>query len=907
MSRIHALVALVVIACLCDVAGHPIASLRIDAASQGAQAAAPARPWPPGVQAVPPDSPPRSPDEERATFFMAPGYRVELVAAEPLVQDPIAVDWDPQGRLWVVEMPGYMADVAASTEHQPLGRVVVLEDRDGDGRMDRRTVFADGLVLARSVKVLAGGVLVAEPPDVWLMRDTNGDLRMDTKVRVTDQFGRREVDVQNNANSFDWSLDNRLRSAGQSRVHLQWKAGSLVVAPSPTRGQWGVTHDDAGRTYRNSNESALHVDVVAGEYFARHPALLRTRGSYERLAMPDNDLHTVWPVRPNPGLNRGYQAGVRRPDGTLARYTAACSPVVYRGDRLPVDAYGQVFIADPAGNFVSRIALRDEGAGVRASKVYRDAEFLASTDERFRPVSLANAPDGTLTIVDMYRGLIEHRLSLTVYLKAYAEQHGLIDPRGLGRIWRVVHDSTTRDTTSMPDDESGLIAALSHPNGWRRDTAQRLLVERGEATAAPALERLARTAPDARTRVHALWTLDGLDAVTADLVQSALQDAAPEVRVAALRISERWIDVPSHALHAAVVARTTDTDPRVRLQSAATLGVLPDAALKWETAAALLAAHGDDPVLTDVVLSGLRGAEARVLERLVAAASGPTAGNAPSSMPAAEAALTMVTATLLRTARDAEAQQVLAAVATETPRRPALAAALMHGAEIGILGAPVPGQLPALPPPPGATCPTCPGGRLSEGGAYAYAWPASKPLPAAPPLRLSRAPEAFVALAGQDSVIGRQAATVLTRVSWPGKPGDVGAPPPLNADEQARFDAGRVIFQNMCQACHQADGRGQPGRAASLVGSPVAQHGNTAVPVRVLLHGKEGQTGLMPALGAAMTDAQVAQVLTYVRREWGQDGSPIAPAAVARVRAATKARKTPWTDAELARPSSGRP
>jgi glucose/arabinose dehydrogenase len=161
------------------------------------------------------------------------------------------------------------------------------------------------------------------------------------------------------------------------------------------------------------------VDLVAGEYFARHPQLVRTRGSYERLAMPDNDLNAVWPVRPTPGINRGYQAGVRRPDGTLARYTSVCTPLVYRGDRLPSDVYGNVFVAEPAANLVSRITLREDGATIRAAKAWPDAEFLASTDERFRPVFLSNAPDGALYLVDLYRGVVEHRLSLTTYLKSY--------------------------------------------------------------------------------------------------------------------------------------------------------------------------------------------------------------------------------------------------------------------------------------------------------------------------------------------------------------------------------------------------------------------------------------------------------------------------------------------------------
>ena len=243
----------------------------------------------------PADTRPLSPKEALATFKLAPGYRVDLIASEPLVQDPVAIDWDPDGRLWVVEMPGYMRDIAGRDEHDPIGRIVVLEDRDGDGKMDKRTVFADGLVMARSVKVLDRGVLVGEPPHIWLMRDTDGDLRADTKEQVTDAYGRVEIDPQNNANALDWSLDNWMHMAGQVDIALRLKGGKFEVRRTLRRGQWGVTHDDAGRIYRNSNESALHVDVVPSAYFARHPGLLRTRGSYERLADDNPDLNIVTP------------------------------------------------------------------------------------------------------------------------------------------------------------------------------------------------------------------------------------------------------------------------------------------------------------------------------------------------------------------------------------------------------------------------------------------------------------------------------------------------------------------------------------------------------------------------------------------------------------------------------------
>jgi glucose/arabinose dehydrogenase len=220
------------------------------------------RPWPPDVQKVPDDSPALAPADALNTFYMPPGYRLELVASEPLVQEPVAMEWDANGRLWVVEMPGWMPDITAAGEHDPMGRVVVLEDRNGDGRMDKRTVFADGLVLARSLKILDRGVLVGEPPNAWLMRDLDGDLRMDKKELVTSQYGHRDVDPQNNANGFHWSLDNTMYTAGQSDIQFRLKNGAFEVQRTLRRGEWGVTHDDAGRIYRNTNESALHVDFV---------------------------------------------------------------------------------------------------------------------------------------------------------------------------------------------------------------------------------------------------------------------------------------------------------------------------------------------------------------------------------------------------------------------------------------------------------------------------------------------------------------------------------------------------------------------------------------------------------------------------------------------------------------------
>jgi hypothetical protein len=372
------------------------------------------RPWPPGIQKVRPESPALPPVEALKTFYMPPGYHLDLVAAEPLVQDPILMDWDADGRLWIVEMPGFVRELQTPEPNlEPIGRIVVLEDTDRDGRMDKRTVFAEGLVLPRAMKPLDHGILVAEPPNVWLMHDKNGDLKMDSKELVASNYGRREARVEQNANGFYWGLDNWMHTA-ESDVFLRLKDGKFEVQKTLTRGEWGATQDDAGRTYRNTNESAVHVDFVPTAYYARNPSLLRTRGSYDSLTDENGDLNIVWPVRPNPGTNRAYQFGIDRPDGSLARFTSVCAPMVYRGDRLPDELYGNVFVADPAANS-SRVIVSDGRDPAGAEGVRRGIRRL---DGRALPPGVSlNAPDGTLYIVDMYRGVIQQRAGITEYLR----------------------------------------------------------------------------------------------------------------------------------------------------------------------------------------------------------------------------------------------------------------------------------------------------------------------------------------------------------------------------------------------------------------------------------------------------------------------------------------------------------
>ncbi len=761
--------------------------------------------------------------------------------------------------------------------------------------MDKKTVFMDGLVQPRALKVLDHGVLIGEPPNLWLARDTNGDLVSDSKELVVNTYGTEMANVEHNANSLTWALDNWMYTS-EHNGYLRLKDGRFDYQPTLARGQWGASQDDAGRIYRNTNEQALFVDLLPARYFMRNPSLLRTRGSYESLQNPE--INRVWPVRPTPGVNRGYQDGILQSDGRLARFTSVCAPTVYRGDRLPAELNGNVFVAEPAANLVSRLIVSDNGTTLESKKAYEGAEFLASTDERFRPVYLSNAPDGTLYIVDAYHGIIQDKGFITEYLRDQILSRKLDQPSGHGRIYRVVHDGTKRDGPPALAKKSlaQLVDVLDHPNGWRRDTAQRLLVERGARAVAPALKAKAEKAPDWRTRLHALWTLDGVDAIEPATVLRALDDRSRDVRVAALQLSERWLRRDG-AMQAAVLKKLSDPDWAVRHQLAATIGELPPGTPTRQSAmVTLLERFGSDPLTVDAVLSGIAGDETAVLERLLQPAD---------ATPERTAAITTLAATIVKGGRDQPVQQIFGEVAKEG--RPLWQReALLGGVEAALAGKPLPGA----PPPRPAAAPvaaSAPGGRGGPGGARAF--PGALPTAGAgggrgrggAPLALETEPQALAALAGGRGEMAARAAALLGRMTWPGKPaakGEAPAPPPLTSAQEALRTEGQGVYTSLCSACHQEDGRGREKLAPSLVGSSLALAA-PEIPIRILLNGKEGEIGLMPPLGAGLTDDQIAGALTYVRRQWGNGSSAVDPALVKDVRTATAGRTRPWTNPEL--------
>ncbi|MHC4995884.1 MAG: DUF7133 domain-containing protein, partial [Planctomycetota bacterium] len=548
-----------------------------------------------------PAAPPLTPEQALAAFKVAPGFRVELVAAEPLVEDPVAMEWDARGRLWVVEMRGYMPNVDGKGEDQPVGQVVVLEDTDHDGKMDRSTVFLDKLVMPRAITVVEGGVLIAEPPNLWYCRDTDGDLKCDEKTSVYDKYGRQGP-VEHTDSALTRALDNWLYNT-KSNKRIRFDDGQVTVEETTFRGQWGLAQDNYGRIYTNANSNYLRADLIPDHYAVRNPSYERVPGVNHQV-IPYRDVHTI---RVNPGVNRGYREETLRADGRLARITASSGLALNRGGVYPSEYDNAAFIPEPAGNVVTAHTLYNDGVEVRAShNIYKDErwthrEFLASTDERFRPVSAYLGPDGCIYVTDLYRGILQHAHYVTTYLRKQIIERGLETPLGLGRIWRIIPENADIDygPINLQDATSRELAhELNSPNGWRRDTAQRLLVERGDESVVDTLRSLATYGDNHLGRIHALWTLHGMGATTPSTVLQAITDPHPRVRIAAAQTAEVLAASPGRELLIErFVAMTDDRDESARLQAMLTLGAFSDDARATAAMADLLLAYPDNAFL----------------------------------------------------------------------------------------------------------------------------------------------------------------------------------------------------------------------------------------------------------------------------------------------------------------------
>lgn len=580
-----------------------------------------------------PRIPPVAPENSGETFVVAPGFRVEQVAAEPLVTDPIALAFDAAGRMFVVEMHDYSEDAEGR-----LGVVRVLTDVDGDGRFDNSTVFVDGLSWPTAVTCYDGGIFVGAAPDIWYFKDTDGDDRADVSKKVFTGFGRGNV--QGLLNSFAWGLDNRIHGATSSAGGAVRRADdeqaktvplggrdfafdprTLQLEATSGGGQYGMSFDKWGRKFVCSNSDHIQQVMFEDRYVARNPYLAAPSPRVSIAADgPAAEIYRASPVEPWRVVRTRLRVAGKVPGpieggGRASGYfTGATGITIYRGNAWPSEWDGLAVMGDACTNLAHRKRLEPNGLEMIARRIDRDSEFVASKDIWFRPVQFANAPDGTLYIADMYREVIEHPLSLPPAIKKHLD---LTSGRDRGRVYRIVPEGFVQPRLANLEKASTaeLVETLAHPNGWHRETAARLLYERPEKLVAAQLAKLATQSLEPEARMHALYALASLATVPPTTLVKALADQHPRVRQHAVRLAER--EVRDDTVRAALLSRAkAEDDLEVRYQLLFSLGYV-DAPERDAALAHLARDVGDDRWMRLALLSSLAGGVEGVFTALV--------------------------------------------------------------------------------------------------------------------------------------------------------------------------------------------------------------------------------------------------------------------------------------------------
>ena len=514
---------------------------------------------------------PLTPEQSLATFRVPEGYRLELVASEPMITEPVVITWDGNAKMYVAQMETYTQDADGKDTKLKKSRVMLLEDTNNDGKMDKSTVFIKDLMLPRMLLCVNHELLVNETDtyDINSYKDTDGDGVADVKKPVY-AVGRIALgNLEHQRSGLDWNLDNYIYQAVDP-VRFRYEDGVLKAdsLPSGSGGQWGLTHDNYGRLFysRAGGENA-------GSGFQINPKY----GSLEfKDAYDEARFSPVWPIISNPEVQGGD--GRLRKDSTLNHFTAANGQAIFRGDRLPSDLVGDYLINEPVARIIRRARVVNNQGKTHLENVYERKEFIASSDFYFRPVNLYTGPDGCLYIVDMSRGIIQESnwTQKGSYLRKKIDYFGIAKVNQRGRIWRLVHDNfKPSEMPRMLDVPAGsLVKYLDHPNGWWRDNAQKQLVILGDKSVVSELKLMAtgKKNVSALGRLHALWTLEGLHEINKDIINVALNDADAQMRRAAIWVSEQYINQDDNDLITQVGKMINDANYDVKVQVLLSLG-----------------------------------------------------------------------------------------------------------------------------------------------------------------------------------------------------------------------------------------------------------------------------------------------------------------------------------------------
>ena len=555
-----------------------------------------------------PPAPALTAEQALTTFTLHEDFEITVAASDPMIESPVAIRFDGDGRMWVVEMRAYMLDANATDETLPIGRISILTDTDQDGAFDDYKVFLDGLVLPRSIAFYKQGILYGGHDKLYYVEnkdDTAGEMF------VIDEHYTKNENVEHRSNGLLRGLDNWIYNV-KSDARYREVDGKWLKDLTTFRGQWGISQDDYGRLYYNENWFGMKADQLMPNTLMRNPNSLLEMSATAMLSYRDR----VFPARITPGVNRGGEGAIDE-KGYLTAVTAACGPVVYRGHQFSAKYRNTAFFCEPSAHFVRMLEVRETDGLTSGSQPLKEPEFLASTDERFRPVNLVNGPDGCLYLVDLYHGIVQHRTYLTAYLRQHIEHRDLASKPRLGRIYRIRDRSNPvgKQPRLRAKASSELLADLCHENGWWRDTAQQLLIDRNDRSIVPALNQLAGDHTQPLGQIHALWTLEGLGSINPIAIGAALQSKHPRVLETAIRLSELLDEQDSERLLPRLTQLAKSTDAIVLRQLAASLGYLPgDAAL--QLLASILKQHGQRPFFRECAIHGLFGRETEFLELL---------------------------------------------------------------------------------------------------------------------------------------------------------------------------------------------------------------------------------------------------------------------------------------------------
>lgn len=567
--------------------------------------------------------PPYSPEDALKTFRLPEGYRIGLVASEPLVTDPVEIAFDANGLLYVAEMEDYPADAA------PGGRIVLLEDKDGNGYYETGNTFADNLPYVNGVMPWRNGVLVTSAPDILYLEDTTGDRRADIRRVVLTGFALTNPQLRMSSLRYgpdNWIYGAYSRSGGQRGypqftnhglplrfpddpkkdsadiypgTDFRFRPDEFKIEGSGGMSQFGLAFDAAGNRFTVWNNIHLRHVVIDGRYPQKNPYL-----HVSSLMAHISDHGDAAPV---------YSRAENRLDlheSEIGHFTSACGHSIYTGGLLRDEYNGAAFVCEPVSNLVHADLLSRTGATFSASRAREGEEFLTSTDSWFRPVNTTVGPDGGLYVVDFYRKLVEHPAWI-----ARADEKGIYTHAGVlresdflegsdrGRIYRIVPDNFNDRDVSNPalpmSTTQTLVEALAHPNAWWRTTAQRLLVERQDTSSIPFLKKLLSGKLSPEGKIHALWTLEGLHRLDDDLVLAALRDEHAVVRRQAVLLAEPRL--PDKDILERVTGLADDKDPQVQHQVALTLTTLPND-ISFPALSRIAAQRFEDPWFQHAVL-----------------------------------------------------------------------------------------------------------------------------------------------------------------------------------------------------------------------------------------------------------------------------------------------------------------